>query len=130
MAVTTNDFDVHTAPGAGEATGDSRAARPRESSLLDDDQRAAFLAEWNSVQTGFASDPEGAVKAAERLIAALAESIARQIGEITDAVKRPGADLAATSSDSGIAAVPTTAEEVMRTQLLRCREAFHLLIDS
>ncbi|ACU76013.1 hypothetical protein Caci_7184 [Catenulispora acidiphila DSM 44928] len=120
MDAPTNAFDVHTATGAGEATGDGRAARPREASLLDDEERAAFLAEWSSVQTGFASDPEGAVTAAERLIAALAESITRQIGEITDAVKRPGMDPAA----------PAPAEEVLREQLLRCREAFHLLIDS
>lgn len=112
----TNEFDVHTATGAAADAGEGRAARPRDLSLLDDRQRAAFLGEWQAVQTGFATDPRGAAEAAERLVAALAESVVQRIGEIADAVKRPGD--------------PEPGEEAWREHLLRCREAFHLLIDS
>ncbi|MEY9935474.1 hypothetical protein ABH926_010156 [Catenulispora sp. GP43] len=112
----TNEFDIHTATEAAEEAGAGRPARPRDVSLLDDEKRAAFLGEWQAVQTGFATDPQRAVEAAERLVAALAESVVRRIDEIADGVKgsaTPGAD-----------------EEARREHLLRCREAFHLLIDS
>lgn len=100
-----------------------RPARPRTSTLLDDHQRATYLAEWDTVQTGFATSPRRAAEAAERLVDALAESIVRRIGEITDAV---GGD----SADVPIPDEETPDEETWRQQLLRCREAFHLLIDS
>ncbi|MEY9893585.1 hypothetical protein ABIA35_004515 [Catenulispora sp. MAP12-49] len=113
----TNEFDVHTATEADQELGEGTAARPRDVSLLDDQQRAAFLGEWQSVQTGFATSPQQAVEAAERLVAALAENVARVVAEIADSVRRPAADQ-----------IPD--EETWRAQLLRCREAFHLLIDS
>ena len=126
----TNEFDVHEATESPEATDEGRAARPRMSSLLDDEQRAAFLAEWESVQTGFAADPEFAAEAAERLVAALAHSVVRRIAEITDALGRPTPDPSSAPAGSGPAGVPAPDAETWRLQLLRCREAFHLLIDS
>lgn len=123
----TDEFDIHTAT---EAAGEGRAARPRDRALLDDRQRAAFLAEWQAVQTGFATDPRNAAETAEKLIAALGESIVQRIGEITDAVARPAPDPSSAPDGSGPAGVPAPDEETWRRQLLRCREAFHLLIDT
>lgn len=123
----TNEFDVHSATAAA---GEGRAARPRAESLLDDGQRAAFLTEWQAVQTGFAVDPRNAAETAERLVTALAENIVQRIGEITDAVARPAPDPSSAPDGSGPAGVPAPDEETWRQQLLRCREAFHLLIDT
>lgn len=122
----TDDFNAHPTTTNSEP----RAARPRTSSLLDDEQRAAFLEEWHSVQTGFATDPPRAAEAAERLVATLADSIVRRIREITDAVGRPAPDPSSAPDGSGPAGVPAPDEETWRQQVLRCREAFHLLIDS
>lgn len=116
----TDEFDVHPAT---EANGE-------RSALLDDDQRAAFLDEWHSVQTGFATDPRLAAATAERLVATLADSVVRRIGEITDAVARPVADPSSAPDGSGPAGVPVPNEETWRQQVLRCREAFQVLIDS
>jgi hypothetical protein len=113
----TNDFTVQVQP---------RPARPREESLLDDAQRGAFLAEWDAVQTGFVADPRGAAEAAERLVAKLAESVTQRVAEIADAVRRPVTDTATGT----MAGPPAPDQETWRVQLLRCREAFHLLIDS
>ncbi|NUP48395.1 MAG: hypothetical protein HOW97_13970 [Catenulispora sp.] len=135
---TVNEFDRHT-PDAAETEG--RAARPRTASLLDDTQRAAFLSEWDAVQTGFVGDPQGAAEAAERLVATLADSVIRRVGEVADAVSRPADDTTADPTDgttadtpestgATTAAVPPGDEETWRNRLLRCREAFHLLIDS
>lgn len=107
-----------------------RPARPRETTLLDDEQRATYLESWRSVQTGFAADPRRAAEAAERLVVELADSVVRRIGEIAEAVGRPGADPSSAPDGSGPAGVPLPDEETWRRQLLRCREAFHLLIDS
>lgn len=126
----TNEFDVHTAAEGAAQGGEGRAARPRDVALLDDQQRAAFLSEWQAVQTGFAADPHSAAEAAERLVATLAESVVQRVGEIADAVKRPAADPSSAPAGSGSAGVPVPDEETWRKQLLRCREAFHLLIDS
>lgn len=112
----TNDFDLR--PTTEDSEG--RPPRPRTTALLTDGQRAAFLKEWDAVQTGFVADPQGTAEAARQLVADLADSVVRRVGEITDAVSRPGPD----SSD------PAADEEVWRERLLRSREAFHLLIDS
>jgi hypothetical protein len=122
-----NDFDV---PAAAAAAGQGRPARPRTEALLDEDQRAAFLAEWDAVQAGFAADPQRAAETAERLVTALADSVVRRISEITDAVARPPADPSSAPAGTGPAGVPVPDEETWRRQLLRCRAAFHLLIDS
>lgn len=123
----TNEFDIHT-PTESENGG--RPARPRDTALLDDEQRAAFLSEWQAVQSGFAGDPRRAAEAAEQLVGSLAESVTRRIDEIADAVRRPGVDPSSAPAGDGIAGVPVPDEETWRQQLLRCREAFHLLIDS
>ena len=120
----TNEFDRHD---ADPVTPDARPARPRTASLLEDEQRAAFLAEWDAVQTGFLADPRGAAEAAERLVATLADSVIRRVGEITDAV---AAQDAASAEGEGDGEASGGGEEMWRAQLLRCREAFHLLIDS
>jgi hypothetical protein len=120
---TTNEFDQHDAE---PVTPDARAARPRTASLLEDEQRAAFLAEWDAVQTGFIADPRRAAEAAERLVATLADSVMRRVGEIADAVAQPTTD----TGQGAVAGEPAPDEETWREQLLRCREAFHLLIDS
>ena len=125
-----NDADVHAAAGTTAATGQGRAARPRTTTLLDDEQRAAFLAEWERVQVGFAADPQGAAEAAESLVTAVADSVVRRIGEITDAVGRPAVDPSSAPDGSGPAGVPVPGQETWRQQLLRCRKAFQLLIDS
>lgn len=130
---TVNEFDRHT-PDDTETEG--RAARPRAASLLDDTQRAGFLSEWDAVQTGFVGDPRGAAEAAERLVATLADSVIRRVGEVADSVARPVADPAenttaqSSSAEGTTSEVPPAEEETWRNQLLRCREAFHLLIDS
>ncbi|NUR57726.1 MAG: hypothetical protein HOV87_03345 [Catenulispora sp.] len=116
-----NDFH-----GRGHVRTEPRPARPRAFALLDDTQRGAFLAQWDAVQTGFAADPRGAAEAAERLVGELADSVARRVAEIADAVRRPVADTATGT----MAGPPAPDEETWRVQLLRCREAFHLLIDS
>jgi hypothetical protein len=123
----TTEFDVHTATAAA---GEGRAARPRAEALLDDQQRATFLAEWQAVQTGFATDPRNAADSAARLVSSLAETIVQRIGEITDAVARPAPDPSSAPDGSGPAGVPAPDEETWRQQLLRCREVFRLLIDT
>jgi hypothetical protein len=129
----TNDFDLRPAPAASadpaEATA-GRPPRPRTTGLLTDGQRAAFLTEWDAVQTGFVADPQGTAEAARRLVAELADSVVRRVGEIADAVSRPGSDTSDAAAEDGRAGVPSADEEVWRERLLRCREAFHLLIDS
>ncbi|GAA1987087.1 hypothetical protein [Catenulispora subtropica] len=106
-------------PIEADAAPVGRPARPRDASLLADDQRAGFLTEWDAVQTGFVADPQRAAEAAERLVAELADSVKRRVGQIADAVAQPGAGTSGTGD-----------EEMWRERLLRCREAFHLLIDS
>lgn len=113
-----------------QPAGGGRPARPRSSTLLDDRERATFLAEWRTVQTTFAVAPERAADTAQRLVGALADSVVRRVGEITDAVGRPKPDPSSAPADSGPAGVPVPDEETWRQQLLRCREAFRLLIDS
>ena len=114
----TDDVDIRSATAPTDA---GRPARARSSSLLDDEQRAAFLTEWKSVQSCFAADPPGAVEAAERLVTAVVDEVVRRVGEIAEAVGRPGPDSAGGSIGE---------EESLRQRLLRCLEAFHLLIDS
>jgi len=113
-----------------ETDDGGRPARPRSSALLDDRERATYLAEWHTVQTTFATEPELAAETAQRLVRALADSVVRRVGEITDAVGRPKPDPSSAPADSGPAGVPVPDEETWRQQLLRCREAFRLLIDS
>ena len=151
----TNDFDLRPAATApGDAAVEGRPARPRTLTLLDDTQRAAFLSEWDAVQTGFVADPRRAAEAAERLVAQVADSVVRSVGEIVDAAHdnaghdntghdntghddaahdaRPGTEPVGAPEGGGAAEVPAPDddEEAWRERLLRCREAFHLLIDS
>lgn len=105
--MTTNDLRV------------GRAARPRASSLLDDGERAAFLAEWEAVQTSIVRDPQRAAEDAERLVGAVADSVVRRIGEIVGSVRGLGEESSLSRE-----------EEACRRRMLRCREAFRLLIDS
>ncbi|MBW8805804.1 MAG: hypothetical protein JF587_18435 [Catenulisporales bacterium] len=124
-----NEFDVHAAAPAGPG----RPARPRAVTLLDDEVRAAFLAEWDSVQTGFVADPRRAAEAAEQLVDKLADSVIDRIDAIRSGVTAPVVrrqdqrPAAADPLDDGAAAGGLEQE---RERLLRCREAFHLLIDS
>ncbi|MFL6114385.1 MAG: hypothetical protein ACJ786_23945 [Catenulispora sp.] len=129
--MTTNEFDVHAAAPAGPG----KPARPRTVSLLDDGVRAAFLAEWDSVQTGFVADPRRAAEAAEQLVDKLADSVIDRIeairGGVTTTgtvVRRPDQEPAAADPLDDEAAADGLEHE--RERLLRCREAFHLLIDS
>jgi hypothetical protein len=125
-----NEFDVHAAAPAGPG----RPARPRAVTLLDDEVRAAFLAEWDSVQTGFVADPRRAAEAAEQLVDKLADSVIERIDAIRGGVTATGT--AVRRQDRFPAADPLADEaaadglEQERERLLRCREAFHLLIDS
>ncbi|GAA2063907.1 hypothetical protein GCM10009839_89140 [Catenulispora yoronensis] len=117
---------------------DGTPARPRSETLLNDSQRAAFLSEWDTVQTGFVTDPRRAAEAAGRLVRILADTIAERVGEIADSVGHPEADDADDVDGSSATSAANTAdtklsepeEEKWREHLLRCREAFHELIDS
>ena len=122
----TNEFDVHTAAPAGPG----KAARPRTESLLDDELRAAYLAEWDTVQTGFVADPVQAAEAAEQLVGKLADSVISRIEAI-----RAGVTVVRRQDGEPAAVEPLGTEaadglEQERGRLMRCREAFHLLIDS
>jgi hypothetical protein len=117
------------APTAME-NGGGRTAGPRSTSLLNDEQRSAFLRKWDAVQTKFAADPQNAAQAAGRLVVSLADEVVRRVGEITDAVGRPAGDPSSAPAGSGPAGVPVPDEQTWQRQLLRCHEAFRMLIDS
>lgn len=57
-------------------------------------------------------------------------SVVRRIAEITDALERPTPHPSSAPAGSEPAGIPAPEAETWRRQLLRCREAFHLLIDS
>lgn len=116
-------FDTHTPPPVDSG---SRPARHRSTSLVSDTERAMFLQQWEAVQTGFVTSPDGTAEAAERLVDDLARRIVRSVGTVRDHALRPIDEASLTRTAEEPAEVGT---EKQRARLLQCREAFSLLID-
>lgn len=116
-------FDAHTPPPVDP---ESRPARHRTKSLLTDTERAAFLQQWEAVQTGFVTSPDGTADAAGQLVDDVARQIVRSIGAVRDQALRPVDEAALVRTANDPAEVGT---ETQRARLLQCREAFSLLID-
>lgn len=116
-------FDAHTPPTVDP---ESRPARHRSKSLLTDTERAMFLQQWEAVQTGFVTSPDGTADAAGQLVDDVARRIVRNIGSVRDQALRPVNEAALVRTANDPAEVGT---ETQRARLLQCREAFSLLID-
>lgn len=125
------EFDAAPSTGAQSVqVQESASAHPMSERVLDERERADFIAEWEAVQTRFAPDPQAAADAARHLVGEVANRLLRRVEEIHEAAVGAPPDEDADTPE--YVDEPETEAQLQeaRDTLLRCREAFFRLVAS